>query len=78
MASPMISSVPNTNKLYGVVTSNTTDTLMGEVSYSPVSWSTANNFEAIIPATAAANFNNGDTVTVMIKATAVSISNYDK
>ncbi len=67
-------SVPSMNMIQGVVSSITTDTLMGEVSYTPLNWSTVSTFEAIIPASAALKFNQNNVVTVAIKATAVSIT----
>ncbi|CQR74805.1 hypothetical protein SOV_08290 [Sporomusa ovata DSM 2662] len=67
-----IASIPDGNLLKGVITSITTDSVTGEVSYSPSTFfPVGTTVQAIIPYTTA--FAVGNTVTCMVKATAMSI-----
>ena len=70
----MTYSIPSGNLLKGVITSITTDTVTGEVSYAPSGFTVGTSLQAIIPYTTA--FAAGNTVTCMVKATAMSLLSY--
>jgi len=65
-------SIPSGNLLKGVITSITKDTCTGEVIYSPSTFfPVGTTLQAIIPYTT--DFAVDDTVSCMVKATAMSI-----
>lgn len=67
----MAYSIPAGNLLKGQITAITKDTCTGEVIYSPLEFPVGTTVQAIIPYTTA--FAVGNTVSCMVKATAMSI-----
>jgi molybdopterin-binding protein len=67
-------SIPSGNLLQGVISSITTDTVTGEISYTPINFGAT--IEAIVPVSTGTNFAVGNTVSCLVKATAVSLLSY--
>jgi molybdopterin-binding protein len=71
-------SIPSGNLLQGVISSITTDTVTGEISYTPLNFGPPNftTLEATVPVSTGTMFAAGDTVSCLVKATAVSLLSY--